>query len=135
MGIKLTKETFNEFAIKNDIKHFKFGEFVREKDGFIDSDLVLFLEKVRKIIKAPIAVTSGYRSVRKNIDVGGAKNSYHLKGEAVDILTLNLRPDQIYIVIKEAMLSGIKGIIVYPHHIHFDLRTLEFFGLGSYNKK
>ena len=134
MGIKLTKETFDEFAFKNDIKHFKFNEFVSEKGGFIDGDLVLFLEKVRKITKAPIIVTSGYRSVEKNIEIGGAKNSYHLKGEAVDISTLNLRADEVYIIIKEAMLSGIKGIIVYPRHIHFDLRPLEFFGLGSYNK-
>lgn len=135
MGIKLTKETYDEFAIKNDIKHFKYEEFVKEKDGYIDSDLVLFLEKVRRIIKSPIIIASGYRSVKKNIDVGGAKKSYHLKGEAVDVLTLNLRPDQIYIMIKEAMLSGIKGIIVYPRHIHFDLRTFDFFALGSYNKK
>ena len=135
MGIKLTKETYDEFALKNNIKYFKFNEFVREKDGYIDSDLVVFLEKVRRIIKTPIIVASGYRSEKKNKKVGGAKNSYHLKGEAVDILTLNLRAGQIYTIIKEAMLGGIKGIIIYPRHIHFDLRTLDFFGLGSYNKK
>ena len=43
------------------------------------------LDKVREIYGKPIKVNSGYRSKLVNKKVGGASNSQHTKGEAVDI--------------------------------------------------
>jgi uncharacterized protein YcbK (DUF882 family) len=134
MGEKLTAETFEEFARKNDIKHFKFYEFTKDPSGFIDSDLVLKLEMLRKAVGFKLLITSGYRSEDLNEKVGGAKHSYHLQGLAVDIATVNISPNGLYQLIKQAFLVGFTGIIIYPRHVHLDLRPLEFFGLGSYNK-
>jgi uncharacterized protein YcbK (DUF882 family) len=134
MGVKLTKEEYVKFAIENQIKHFKFEEFVKEEGGFIDSDLVLMLDMLRDAVGFPIIITSGYRSEQRNIEVGGAKRSYHLKGEAVDIATGHLAPSDVYKLLKYAFMIGFKGIIVYPQHLHLDIRPLEFFGIGSYNK-
>lgn len=42
------------------------------------------MEKVRKILGYPINISSGYRSPELNKAVGGASNSQHVLGEAVD---------------------------------------------------
>lgn len=44
------------------------------------------LEPVRLRVGLPIFITSGYRSEKLNRIVGGAANSFHLYGRAVDIL-------------------------------------------------
>lgn len=44
------------------------------------------LEAVRILLGAPIIVNSGYRSPIVNKAVGGAQNSQHLTGEAVDFI-------------------------------------------------
>lgn len=46
----------------------------------------LGLEAVRSLLMAPIIITSGYRSPALNKAIGGAKNSQHVKGEAVDFI-------------------------------------------------
>ena len=43
------------------------------------------LDPVRERLGKPIIVNSGYRCPNHNKDVGGVKNSQHLKGEAADI--------------------------------------------------
>lgn len=45
----------------------------------------LVLEELRKIIKLPIIITSGFRCSRLNELVKGGIGSYHLKGAACDI--------------------------------------------------
>lgn len=45
------------------------------------------LDPLRELYGNPIFVSSGFRSLDLNRAVGGAKNSQHMKGEAVDIYT------------------------------------------------
>lgn len=45
------------------------------------------LNPAREAFGAPIYVTSGYRSPILNKAVGGARNSYHMKGRAADLST------------------------------------------------
>ncbi|MBP3350084.1 MAG: DUF882 domain-containing protein [Bacteroidaceae bacterium] len=45
------------------------------------------LDPLREAYGKPIRVNSGYRSPRLNLVIGGAKNSQHMVGEAVDITT------------------------------------------------
>jgi len=59
------------------------------------------LDEVREIYGKPIKVNSGYRSKLVNKKVGGASNSQHTKGEAVDITGGNKTENKmIYEIIK-----------------------------------
>ena len=51
------------------------------------------LDPLRDAWGAPIIVTSGYRSVRLNAAVGGARSSQHVTGQAADIRTVSDRPE------------------------------------------
>ena len=44
----------------------------------------LYLQPLRSLFDTPIVIFSGYRCASVNKAVGGAKNSYHLKGMAAD---------------------------------------------------
>ena len=46
----------------------------------------LGLEGVRMLLGAPVLVSSGYRSPALNKAIGGAKNSQHMTGQAVDFI-------------------------------------------------
>ena len=69
--------------------------------------------------KCEFKITSGFRTIQKNKEVGGAKNSYHLHGRAFDLVT-NCRKE----FVKEAMKKGL-SIIKYPTHIHVDNRSRQ----------
>ena len=70
--------------------HFRLSEFVNALDGsrmYLDSDFIPFvlqLEEFRLWYGRPMNITSGYRTAAYNRKVGGASNSMHLKGLAVD---------------------------------------------------
>ncbi len=79
--------------------HFHAREF-RSRDGAehpIDPILIEMLETLRADLGGhPVTVTSGYRSPEHNRRVGGAKNSYHVRGMAADIRVANKTPQQVY---------------------------------------
>lgn len=59
-------------------------------------DLIVFcLQPLRERLKKPVIITSGYRSHVVNKIVGGAQNSQHTKGQAVDIVVNGLTPAQL----------------------------------------
>lgn len=45
----------------------------------------MVLDPLRRMIQAPIIITSGYRCAELNKAVGGVPNSWHTKGNAADI--------------------------------------------------
>jgi uncharacterized protein YcbK (DUF882 family) len=62
----------------------------------MDKRLLKLLDAIRGRLGAPIVVVSGYRCVAHNTKVGGAKNSYHTRGMAVDIITPKMGPRDFY---------------------------------------
>ncbi len=77
--------------------HFSAHEF-RCRDGSehpIDPRLIAMLETIRAHFGVPVTVTSGYRSPNYNRKVGGAKNSYHVRGMAADIQLLGVDPAEV----------------------------------------
>jgi hypothetical protein len=68
-----------------------------------------------------VKVNSGYRSAAKNKEVGGADESQHLDGNAMDIDVSGMsRADRIELI-KALSAAGITGIGVYSNTIHADL--------------
>ena len=79
-------------------EHFVLGEFTRSKYPEVYNipsheaianmkRLCVWLEVLRNKVGHPIVINSGYRSPQLNRMVGGAANSNHLTGCAVDIRT------------------------------------------------
>ena len=93
--------------------------------------LVWMLDKLRKKINAPIIITSGYRCPKHNEKIGGAKNSYHMRGMAADIYSKKYSPDELGRYAEEI---DFDTIIVYHKKgfIHLDIRKN---GLGLIRKK
>lgn len=103
-------------------KHFKLSEFVC-KDGsnrvVIDMDLVNELQKLRNFINKPIVITSGYRTPKYNAEIGGATNSMHMLGKAVDIYVHNMSSEELYYIARH---FNFKGFGIYDNWLHLDVR-------------
>lgn len=75
-------------------------------------------------LTAPFSPNSAYRSESHNKAVGGAKNSYHRKGQAFDIPCSKVPRETIH---KAAKKAGFKGIIDYPSFVHIDTRHIPYY--------
>ena len=111
--------------------HFKVSEFAC-KDGsnkvLIDLDLIPLIERFREYVEAGVSINSAYRTDSYNKKVGGATNSYHKYGRALDIPFKNTYK---YLTSRDKMCAffnalGIKGIIKYPSFVHIDTRTSQY---------
>jgi len=69
------------------MKYFKDSEFACPCCGAneMDKTFVERLDLARDIAGVPFVITSGFRCEKHNSEVGGKKDSAHLKGLAVDI--------------------------------------------------
>ena len=74
----------------------------------VAASLVLWLEVFRLAWGDSIHVNSGYRCLRHNANVGGAKNSRHLIGCAADIRPTG-KMDTRFIYLAHRVFSGIPG--------------------------
>lgn len=64
-----------------------------------------FLQPLRDKLGKAILILSGYRSELVNQKVGGASNSQHKYGQAVDIQIVGMSPLQLFLYIKESGLD------------------------------
>lgn len=115
--------------------NFKVKEF-RCKDGsdaiLIDSDFVKnYLQKIRDHFNVAVTVNSGYRTPAYNKKVGGATNSYHVKGQAFDIVVKGRTPQE---VAQFAQQLGIMGIIQYNGFVHVDSRAGKYWARDDNGK-
>lgn len=124
-----------EFSIKNSgdmnlSANFKVKEFGC-KDGsdkvLIDVELISKLQDLRVYLGKPINILSGYRTESYNKSCGGADNSYHLKGQAVDIYCNGVKP---IVIALWAEFNDLGGIGVYLNRsqefVHLDTRTNKY---------
>lgn len=116
-------------------ENFKVKEF-RCKDGsdkiLIDTDFVANkLQKIREHFGAPITINSAYRTESYNRKVGGAKSSYHMKGQAFDIVVKCHTPLEIA---RFAQTIGITGIIQYNTFVHVDSRPTKYWARNDNGK-
>ena len=73
-----------------------------------------------------ITVHSAYRTPKYNKKVGGAKNSQHVQGKALDIRHITLDPNYVGEVLRMNYKAiGIRGIGFYKTFTHIDIRDTE----------
>ena len=80
--------------------------------------LMAISDKARGIAGVPFKITSGIRSPSQNALAGGASDSTHLLGEALDIACTDQTRWAIFFAFVQA---GIKRLEVCPNHIHADI--------------
>lgn len=86
----------------------------------ISLELMDKLQALRVRCGKPLIVLSAYRTQEHNKAVGGASNSQHLLGKAVDISLANHEPRTLEV---QARLTGFNGIGRYPKNnfLHIDV--------------
>jgi len=103
------------------VRFFKPSEFACPCCGKCEmsEEFVLKLDHLRECLGLPIYVTSGFRCELHNKTVGGAPDSAHLKGLAVDIsiLTSAYR----YNLITYAVILRIHRIGIGKNFVHLDI--------------
>lgn len=72
------------------------GEIMSNLKGLVE-----LLNVVQRELRKRIVVTSGYRSVDLNRDVGGVENSQHTKGQAVDFYVEGMTAEKVASYIKQ----------------------------------
>lgn len=99
----------------------RFGS--QEKD--ISEKLIRYLNEVRKLLNAPITITSGARCKTYNLSIGGSPNSAHLPNpntnqcEAADVSVVGGQSR--YFITKFAIYAGFKRIGVDKNFVHVDV--------------
>lgn len=99
---------------------FKPQELACKGSGALRVDRVSahLLDELRRNLGRPVVVVSAYRTKRHNAAVGGASNSFHLRGMAFDLAYGSGR-DGLDLV-EVGLLTGFKGVGVYKAFIHLD---------------
>lgn len=129
-----------EYSVKCDgekqiSKNFQVKEFAC-KDGsdklLVDVDFVKDkLQSIRDHFNAPVTINSAYRTVSWNKKQGGASKSYHLAGQAFDIVAKDHTPQE---VAQYAQQIDVKGIIQYNGFVHVDSRPVKYWARNDNGK-
>lgn len=85
----------------------------------LDKRLVSMLDIARGMAQIPFVITSGFRTPEENKEIGGAPDSAHLKGLAVDLRCWN--STERFLIVKSLLKTGFKRIEVCQDHIHADI--------------
>lgn len=112
-------------------KNFQVKEFASH-DGAdivkIDTNLVTILQDLRDHFGKAVTISSGYRTVYQNKKSGGANASYHVRGQAADVVISGVQPSEIAKYLES---KGVKGIGLYMytggHFVHCDTRTVKYY--------
>lgn len=97
-------------------------------DNRINPILADKLTKIFADFGKNLPIHSGYRDPARNRRAGGAKNSAHMRHNAVDISTGNLSKADRLKLIRIASSYGIGGIGVYANNLHFDIENKRAWG-------
>ena len=103
--------------------NFHVDEFCSKGNGDLklNGELIMRLERLRKELKSPIHITSGYRDSWYNRKVGGARNSMHLQGRAADITSPNRSVVEMAVAADKVGFNGI-GKYHRQGFVHVDVR-------------
>lgn len=104
-------------ALWGQIRFFKPTEFNRPE--LMEWDFLQRLDKARALSGIPIKVIyQAVRTTEHNAAVGGASNSAHLRGWAVDVVCNADRTR--YMLLRAFIAAGFVRVGTYPDHLHVD---------------
>lgn len=106
------------------------NEFI--KDGRVFA-LARMFEQIRNLYDKPIRVLSAYRTPAYNVKIGGARNSQHCLGRALDLSPpKGVSIEKFYQNIQNhAVEFGIHGIGKYKTFVHVDIRPIKHIAYWS----
>lgn len=112
---------------------FTFKELASRGNGalLVNFQTMDCLQKLRDLYKGPIAVSSYYRDPDYNTKVGGAPESKHMFGQAVDTPTLNGDIGGRAKLVHLATLAGFRGFGFYERFTHLDTGPMRFWTEGD----
>ena len=120
------------FVIMVLTKNFNSSEFACKDGTAVPSallsnllELAENLQVLRDELGAPITISSGFRTISHNNKIGGAKNSYHLRAMAADIVVKGYTANQVFTKILELIKKGMLkagGLHCYDSWVHYDIR-------------
>lgn len=84
-------------------------------------ELCKLLEGVRKLVRQPILVSSGYRSDALNRQVGGSRFSAHTLGLAADIVAVSMAPRELARRVVDSELKFDQLILEFDSWVHLGL--------------
>ncbi len=87
----------------------------------VDAELLTALTKIREHFNAPIPIVSGNRCKDHNASVGGAPNSYHVRGMAADFTVKDVEPKEVVSYINQIWPNKF-GVGQYNSWTHLDSR-------------
>lgn len=106
-------------------KHFHSREFdspdLKDSGMLMKYYFIKKLEKLRITLNRPMIITSGYRTEKHNLEVGGIEGSSHTKGIAVDVAYSN--SFELYSLLFNALRMGFWRIGVSKNMVHLDVDT------------
>lgn len=107
------------------MKHFDISEFdCHSKKGSgknMDKTFLSMIDDARNIANIPFKITSGWRSVQRNMEVGGVPDSAHLRGLASDINCSDSRSR--FTIVSALKEAGFTRIGISRNFIHCDIDT------------
>ena len=86
----------------------------------VNSSIIFIAEKAALDLGKQLLVNSARRTAAENARVGGASNSYHMQGRAMDVRVLEMTKKEQIIFVDSILKNGAKAIGYYGRFIHFD---------------
>jgi hypothetical protein len=102
--------------------------FLSHTDRRVQSELAAKAIALAQAINVQLTVTSAYRSPAYNQRVGGATNSYHTSGQALDVTQTQFTQAQREQFVREAVRLGFGGIGIYNTFTHVDIGPARAWG-------
>jgi len=132
---KTTRKTTKSAPIEMLSRNFSKSELscnCGECEPIISDILVTRLQSLRDICGHSLSINSGYRCPKHNKAIGGAPNSMHTKGIAVDISTSGWGADKLHRFLSLAFSLGFNGIGIASNYFHIDVRSVA--AMWKYNE-
>lgn len=115
-------QTFIDFSPEKKLakNYFKASEFACKHCGEnkMQQATIDRLIKAREIANIPFIITSGYRCVVHNAEVGGKSEGAHTTGHAIDIKTVDSRSR--YLILNALIQAGFTRLGIAKTFIHAD---------------